>query len=227
MRLAGIARTDRRSEAGGKVQARLTITAPIGGVSGAHCTAKYDRNGWRTAVRLMDYPPWGNPKSQRSAAQVRPGSRGGSTPVCPARYSRQGERDSAESESADAHSSQHGSELANPGRTTGPGQFATVTLAPAARKRIAGALRGRHSRRKRSVVVVRKRRQIARSTLRSVWTAKRPDRDPQGIAGRAEVVVSDSPGRFESNSALDDPAWRDAGTGKRAKGRCYASRRGK
>jgi membrane fusion protein, copper/silver efflux system len=141
MRLAGMSDSQIAAvEAGGKVQARFTITAPIGGVIG-ELTARegmtvmagaplFRINGLSTVWVNAEVP-------EGSAAQVRPGNPVEARAPAVPRAVFKGKVSAILPEVNPAtRTIKARIELANPGGQLVPGMFATVSFAPAARKDI-------------------------------------------------------------------------------------------
>jgi membrane fusion protein, copper/silver efflux system len=141
MRLAGMSDAQIAAvEAGGKVQARLTITAPIGGVVG-ELTARegmtvmagaplFRLNGLSTVWVNAEVP-------EASAAQVRPGNPvEARTPAAPGAVFKGKVSAILPEVNPATRTIKARIELANPGGQLVPGMFATVSFAPAARNDI-------------------------------------------------------------------------------------------
>jgi Cu(I)/Ag(I) efflux system membrane fusion protein len=139
MRLAGMNDAQIAAvEAGGKVQARLTMTAPIGGVVG-EITARegmtvmagaplFRLNGLSTVWVNAEVP-------EASAAQVRPGNPvEARTPAAPGAVFKGKVSAILPEVNPATRTIKARIELANPGGQLVPGMFATISFAPAARK---------------------------------------------------------------------------------------------
>jgi len=139
MRLAGMSDAQIAAvEAGGKVQARLTMTAPIGGVVG-ELTARegmtvmagaplFRLNGLSTVWVNAELP-------EASAAQVRPGNPvEARTPAAPGAVFKGKVSAILPEVNPATRTIKARIELANPGGQLVPGMFATVNFAPAERK---------------------------------------------------------------------------------------------
>jgi Cu(I)/Ag(I) efflux system membrane fusion protein len=139
MRLAGMSDAHIAAvEAGGKVQARVTITAPIGGVIG-ELTARegmtvmagaplFRINGLSTVWVNAEVP-------EALAAQVRPGNPvEARTPAVPGAVFKGKVSAILPEVNPATRTIKARIELANPGGQLVPGMFATVSFAPAARK---------------------------------------------------------------------------------------------
>jgi Cu(I)/Ag(I) efflux system membrane fusion protein len=139
MRLAGMSEEQIRAvETGGKVQPRLTITAPIGGVVG-ELTARegmtvmagaplFRLNGLSTVWVNAEVP-------EALAAQVRPGnSVEARTPAVSGAVFKGRVSAILPEVSPATRTIKARIELANPGGQLVPGMFATISFAPAARK---------------------------------------------------------------------------------------------
>jgi Cu(I)/Ag(I) efflux system membrane fusion protein len=139
MRLAGMSEEQIRAiEAGGKVQPRLTITAPIGGVVG-ELTARegmtvmagaplFRLNGLSTVWVNAEIP-------EASAAQVRPGNPvEARTPAVSGTVFKGKVSAILPEVNPATRTIKARIELANPGGQLVPGMFATVNFMPAARK---------------------------------------------------------------------------------------------
>ena len=233
MRLAGMSDEQIAAvEASGKVQPRMTVTAPIGGVV-AELAA-------REGMTVMAGAPlfringlgtvWVNAEVPESlAAHVRPGNagRGAHRRRCPASVQGQGQRDPARSESPRRARSRRASSSPIPAAQLVPGMFATVNFAPAARQgRAAGADRSgdpdRQAQRRHRRAGRRQVRAGRRRDRRRKRTAR--PRSARGSQAGQKVVVS---GQFliDSEASLkgvDDahgetrrPAQPPAPTGRR------------
>jgi Cu(I)/Ag(I) efflux system membrane fusion protein len=139
MRLAGMSDAQIAAvEAGGKVQARFTITAPIAGVIGEHTAREgmtvmagaplFRINGLSTVWVNAEVP-------EISAAQLRPGNPvEARTPAVSGALFRGKVSAILPEVNPATRTIKARIELANPGGQLVPGMFATVSFAPAARK---------------------------------------------------------------------------------------------